>query len=321
MKHLSYAALILSAGALFAQDAKTGPSSTIVVSGDKKPKGLALNAERIKVPGLMMPESVAARKGKLYIANVGGAPMKSPKQGFFIIADLNGANSKVLFKGMLDDPKGFGFFDDNTVIISDHPSVKVLDIKNEKILAEIAVPKAGFLNDIVVLDKNNALLSDSGTGTVHLLTYKGGKLTLSPIKGLQGTVSGVNGLDFANNKLYLVTSTLGGNPKEGNIYTFTFTKGWTEGTLSKPWFDKQFGGGALDGIHFTNGHLLVSDWGKGGTKTSAAIYAVNEAEKKIAYGTGGRSSIADFGFSEDEWIYFPEMLENSIIKIHNPVAK
>ncbi|MGL5721850.1 MAG: hypothetical protein ACRCY4_05570 [Brevinema sp.] len=303
---------------IFAQsrDIVTGPSTGIFLPGERAPKDAkVLQGADIPVVGLSQPDSISVRKGLLYVANLG-----KKGKGFIIISDTNGGNSRKILEGMLSNPRGMGFFSDSLLLVADSPSLKVVDVQNDRVVAELAVAEAGLLNDVAIINNNTAVVSDSFKNSVYLVRFNGQTITVSPIAGLNGTVIGVDSLYYANNKIYIATSRRIGTAASGSIHTATLNNAMTSATLSTALTDGPIGGGYLSGIYVKGGKILVGDYGNG-RKGMGNFYAFEEASKKQILSTGGRTGVGDFGMSEDDWLYIPEVSRNKVIRLHNPIDK
>ncbi|SFB83627.1 hypothetical protein SAMN02745150_01011 [Brevinema andersonii] len=262
------------------------------------------------------PESVAIHNNMVYVANLGGQPRKSKRAGFFTRFAFDGTQVEKLFVGKLDDPKGFAFLNDDVMVVSDHPSVKLLNVATGKVITTFNIADASFLNDVAVINKETIVLSDTGSGTLYRITLSPNLdsiVQVIPITGLNATLNGINGItyDAESNKLFLVDSTFGGQPAKGNIYDFQFTTDdFSVGTLSAPWLSEPLGGGKLDGIAYVKGYVIVSDWDTG-------FYIFDANTKQLVSKGTGVNSAADFSVYKDK-IWFPEFLNNKVYFVRLP---
>ncbi|MGL5254602.1 MAG: hypothetical protein ACRC9L_06400 [Brevinema sp.] len=302
--------------ASFAQkrpDINSGPTSIVFLPSEKAPKEApGLEGVDIRVAGLSQPASVTVRKGMLYVANMGKG------KGFITVSDTNGAGSKKISQDLLSNPRGIGFFSDSLMLVTDNPHLKVIDPQNSRVVAEVAVPGAGLLDDVAIINSTTAFVSDSAKGSIYLVRLSGSSLTATPITGLDGTVAGVDSLYYTNSKLYLVTSQKVNPAASGSIHTATLNRDMTSATLSPALTDSPIGGGHLSGIYVKGPKILVGDYANG-RKGKANFYAFEESSKRQIMSTGGRTALGDFGMSEDEWLYIPEISGNKIIRLHNPI--
>lgn len=270
------------------------------------------------VTGFSTPESVAVHNDKVYVANLGGQPGESKGAGFFTRFSLDGTQVEKLFVGKLDDPKGFGFLNDDLMVVSDHPSVKLLNVATGEVVAVLQIAGAGFLNDVAVINQNTVALSDTQKGTVYRITLSPNLdsfVQATPITGLNGVLNGINGITYVAelNKLFLVDSTFGGQPAKGNIYDFQFTADdFSAGTLSAPWLSEPLGNGKLDGIAYVKGKIVVSEWDTG-------FYIFDANTKQFVSKGEGVNSVADFGVYKDR-IWFPEFINNKVYSVTLPRA-
>lgn len=272
----------------------------------------------LDIQGLDMPESIAINNNILYIANIGGLPMESQSKGF--ITQVMGGQTYKLFEGVLDDPKGFVFLDNDTILISDHPHVKILQLSTQKILASKEIFNAGFLNDMVLINSNTAILSDTIAGKAYKISWNSQNkdLIITEIKGIN--VSGITGLtyDTEQNILYFVSSTFGNDPNGGQIYQANSDNNWISATNFR-WNNKQIGAGGLDGLALSSNNklLLLSDWGAMGAKNNAVLYIYNIKARKLKNIISNFTRVTDLAISENK-IYIPELTQNQIVMIKIP---
>lgn len=282
---------------------------------------LTMGDQMVKIPlhtiveeGLTIPESVTIHKDTAYVANIGGAPMQSLQQGY--IAKVTKGEVTKLLEGKLDDPKGFVFLTDNIILVSDHPSVKLVDLSTQEILASVSL-EAGFLNDMVKLNDYTALLSDTGSGLIHRISVDTNysTLTLSVFEGVQE--NGINGLAFDknNNTLFFVTSTFGGDATKGHIFEAKLNEDFSTITSIEQWSTPQIGAGGLDGVVLEGDTIIISDWGKDGAENASKIYAYNIPTRELKFTIEGNiTSVADISLHQGK-LYLPEFLKHKITKI------
>ena len=127
---MQYHALIIDADKTTTEAAKIEPAKKEAVN--------------INVEGLIAPESVKLRNGKLYIANLGDP--NAPGDGFIIVANEDGSNPQKLFEGQLDSPKGFSFINDDIIIIPDQindssmiGNLVLANVKENKIITKLPI--------------------------------------------------------------------------------------------------------------------------------------------------------------------------------------
>lgn len=263
---------------------------------------------------LSTPESVVVRNNTIYVANIGGNPGASVGEGF--ITEYKNNTTKHLFVGLLDDPKGFAFLNDDTIIVSDHPNVKILQISTGTVLATLAINTPGFLNDVVLIDNTTALISDTGKGLVYKISISKDMTTLSYVVVTGIIENGINGLAFDNatSTLYFVTSTFGGDVTRGHVFQATLNNDYTTASNLSQWNTDILGAGGLDGLVLINGKLIVSDWGVGGNPNAAHIYVFN-SDRSLALTINGMiTSVADITI-DNSIVYLPEFTQNQITSI------
>ena len=308
-------AVVAISTTVFAQnrDMTTGPSTGIFLPEEKAPQGVkVLQAVNIRIAGLSQPDSITVRKGMLYVANLGKG------KGFITVSDTNGGNARKIMQNVLRNPRGMGFFSDTMLLVADSPSLKVIDVQNNRVVAELTVAEAGLLNDIAVINNNTAIVSDSMKNSIYLVRFNGTTITTTPIAGLNGSVVGVDSLYYANNKIYIATSKRA-DGASGSIHTATLNKDMTSATLSPALTAGPIGTGFLSGIYVKGGKILVGDHANA-AQGKGNFYTFDEASKKPLISSGGRTAIGDFGMSEDDWLYIPEVSANRVIRLHNPIA-
>lgn len=268
-------------------------------------------AVNINVEGLIAPESVKLRNGKLYIANLGDP--NAPGDGFIIVANEDGSNPQKLFEGQLDSPKGFSFINDDIIIIPDQindssmiGNLVLANVKENKIITKLPIEGSKFLNDTAVIDSNTVALTDTGASAVHFIKVDNNS-ALSITSSVTGIV-GANGILLDNGLLYIAGSTFGGDANGGDIYTLN-----TDGTGLTKWTAQRLGAGALDGIAINNGKLYVSDWGENMANNNACIYVFDlNTKEQLEKIEGSLSGVADIDLVNNV-IYIPE-LSTSLIK-------
>ncbi|MGL5955905.1 MAG: hypothetical protein ACRC0X_04790 [Brevinema sp.] len=256
---------------------------------------------------LAVPESVTVYNDVTYVANIGGSPTESSGKGF--ITQIKNNNASNLFVGLLDDPKGFAFLDDDTIIISDHPNVKLLKVSTGEVIASVVL-NPGFLNDLVLVNSSTALLSDTGKGLVYKVSINATKdqLSVATVSGI--SENGINGLswDNENKTLYFVTSTFGGDATRGHIFEAKLNNNYTSATRVSRWDTSQIGVGGLDGLVLNNGKLILSDWGV----DTSSIYIYDVSDRSLfATINGDITGVADITL-DNNMLYMPEFLKDQV---------
>jgi len=284
------------------------------------------------IDGLATPESVLVDDNdNIWVANIGEGGPGTLNNGFITKFDIAKHKVEHFFKDKMNDPKGFAFLDENTIIVSDHPEIRTYNISNptDNYTSMCEIPGgAGFLNDLVVLNDptsqtTRAIVSDTGKGTMIGVLFDpiSKEITLCrPLteitapKGLTNIV-GINGLVHKSDtdELYAVLSTFGGGKTKGAISkTKVLGTGPDKHTLFK---SAPIGMGGLDGIQFIGeDKLIVSDWGGEEPNTSKLfIYDISTGNLEMTI-SGNITSAADI-FVKGNIVYIPEFTKNQIISI------
>lgn len=272
--------------------------------------GLALSANAAQpqhIEGFSHPESVFVNKGEVYVSNIGEKlePMTKDNDGFISKLDKNGKVVELKWIENLNAPKGMNVIG-NTLYVVDIDTLKGFDIKSKKEVLNIPVSGAVFLNDIVVLDKNTLLVSDTGTGIIH--SFNLAKKTYETFTTLDSMYAGPNGLllDSKKKSLIVVGYDPAGKQKGSVVKIDLKTKKATK--ITEPL-------GALDGVVMAkNGDLLVSDWGE---NLQGVVYRVDSK--------GGVSKIdievmggpADM-YSDGKSLWIPRMVDKKVSIIDLP---
>lgn len=267
--------------------------------------------DKLKMDSLLIPESVAVHNGGIYTANIGGSPSASPLKGF--ITQLQKGRSTNLFLGLLDDPKGFGFLDNDTIIVSDHPNVKILKISTGEVIFTMPIKNPGFLNDLVMIDEQTGLLTDTGKGLIYKLSVSDDftSVSYSIVNGIKE--NGINGIVYnsSTKKVYFVTSTFGGDSSRGHIFELTSSNNFDSVTVTQ-WNLPQQGAGGLDGVAFYKNYLVISDWGVNGEENTSKIFGYDLNSRSLAFTIEGElTSIADITINKGK-IYLPEFLKHEV---------
>lgn len=283
-------------------------SKLVRLEGKNLEKSLPIEA--LAIDGLTIPESVVVHKGNVYVANIGGNPLESPKKGF--ITKFAENKTTHLFVGLLDDPKGFAFLNDDTIIVSDHPNIKILKISTEEVISTLPIDAPGFLNDLVLVDNKTALVSDTGTGLVYHVAISPDFSHLIEYKSVIGIIeNGINGLAF-NSKtktLYFVTSTFGGRSERGHIFETTLDNDFSTALNLEKWDLPQLGAGGLDGLVLVNDKLILSDWG---IENVSQLYAFNISDRSLDFTVkNNMTSVADMTIANGV-VYLPEFIASQV---------
>lgn len=237
---------------------------------------------------LKVPESVffdAANK-VLYASNIDGQPWERDGKGSIGKIGLDGKIIATEWVTGLNAPKGMGVYG-GKLYVADLDAVKVIDIREGKIIDNIIIDGAKGLNDISI-DKNGVIyVSDSQTKKIHRIEK--GKATVA-LENLQGP----NGVLAVGTTLYLLDA--GGLYKAGKDKSLTkITDGMDGGT---------------DGLEpVGNGDFIVSCW-------SGSIWYVHADGSKIHLLDTRDQKInsADIGYDAvNKIIYVPTFWKNNIV--------
>ena len=282
-----------------------------ITQGEEKAK---IAIKTLKIKELNTPESVVAYGENVYVSNLGGAPFESLKKGF--ITKFEQGKSNKLFEGLLDDPKGFVFLNEDTILVSDQPNVKILKISTGEVVFTLPIGGAGFLNDLVLVNKQVALLTDTGTGLIHKITVNAelNSIVSSIVEGV--SENGINGIahHVPTNKIYFITSTFGGDSTRGHIFEASFSDDFSSIKNLEKWELTQQGSGGLDGIAFLKKgektYLVISDWGKDNVSN---IFGYNIENRILEFTIDGDiGGVADISIDETGKLYLPEFTKGSV---------
>ncbi len=298
-----------------------------VVSTNSNGYKANLEAFRYDLEYLSTPESVVVHGGNIYVSNIGGQPGQSPDMGF--ITKFDGKdNVKLCDEITLNDPKGFAFIGNDYLLISNHPNITLVKTMEEDTCSVVQSTPiyggAGFLNDVVLLNNNIALVTDTGKGLIYKITINE-TFTEFKIETLTGiNHNGINGVTYDPNTstLFFVTSTFGGDATIGDLYSVQLDNNFNISSDITKWNDKQIGAGGLDGIALIHENKLVlSDWGKDGGENSAMLYIYDIPTKSLTVTISGDiTSTADITVNKD-MIYLPEFSKNRISTIDTSKEK
>lgn len=172
--------------------------------------------------------------GFLYVANINGNPRDKDGNGFISKVSLDGEILEEKFATGLDAPKGMGKTN-GKLYVTDIDRVIAIDISTGEILQTWPIEGAGFLNDISTNEAGNVWISDSATGSIHLLSEGAVSIWVQ-----SDSLKGPNGLLVEKNRILHVTF------EGGELFTFDMVSK----VMTK----------VADGL--TNGDGVVSD-GKG----------------------------------------------------------
>ena len=264
-------------------------------------------ANAVDFEGFSHPESVFVHKNDVFVSNLGEKldPMGKDNDGFITKLDKNGKIIELKWIANLNAPKGMNVIG-NTLYVVDIDTLKGFDIKSKKEVLNIPVEGGMFLNDIAVLDNNTLLVSDTGTGIIHIFNLKA--KTYETFTTLDSKYGGPNGilLDPKKKTLIVVGYDPAGKKKGGVVRIDITSKQVTE--LTEPL-------GALDGVVFSkNGDLLVSDWGENLQGVVYKIDSKGEVSKLELESMGGPADM----FSDGKYLWIPRMVDKKVTKIDLP---
>lgn len=157
-------------------------------------------------PKLNKPESIIydSNGDFLYVSNINGSPTKHDGNGFISKLNKNGEIIDLYWLSDLDAPKGL-FLKDDIIYCTDINKVYLISTASRKVLEQIDILEAKFLNDIIVTDNNSIIASDTKLNTVFIVNNK-------EVKRSKLFLKNANGLDYNNGNIYI-----GAN---GNIYNY-----------------------------------------------------------------------------------------------------
>ncbi|MDD7346320.1 ATP-binding protein [Helicobacter sp.] len=272
--------------------------------------GLAMSANAAQpqhIDGFSHPESVFVNKDEVYVSNIGEKlePMAKDNDGFISKLDKNGNVVELKWIANLNAPKGMNVIN-NTLYIVDIDTLKGFDLKSKKEVLNIPVDGAVFLNDIVVLDNNTLLVSDTGTGIIHQFNLA--KKQYQTFAKLDSQYAGPNGLLLDPKKKALIV--VGYDPagkQQGSVVSIDL-KSKKVRAITKPL-------GALDGVAVAkNGDLLVSDWG---TDLQGVIYRIDSKGQVSTIKIESMGGPADM-YSDEVSLWIPRMVDKKVSKIDLP---
>ena len=268
---------------------------------------LAWNASAEEITGFSHPESVFVIGNDVFVGNVGEKlePLSKDNDGFISKLDKSGKIVEMKFLSNLNAPKGMNAIN-GVLYVVDIDTLKGFDLVSKKEVLNLPIKGAVFLNDIVVLDNENLLVSDTGTGIIHKVNVKAGKYeTFVEVDSKFGGPNGIL-LDLANNRLITVGYDPNGKVK-GSIVSIDL-KSKKQSALSEPL-------GALDGVVLAkNGDLLVSDWGE---DLQGVIYRLDKKGKIQKLDLPAMKGPADM-VSDGENLWIPRMVEGKVLRIPLP---
>ncbi len=267
----------------------------------------SLSLQAKEFDGFASPESIYGNKHGIFVSNVGKEllPLEKDNDGFISKLDSNGNVIEKKFISNLNAPKGMNSIDD-ILYVADIDTIKGFDLNNKKEVFNLPIKNAVFLNAIEVLDNNTLLVSDTGTGIIHVIDIDNNKY--DTFVKLDSKFGGPNGLllDKNNNRLIVVGYDPAGKSK-GSVVAIDLNNK-KQLAITKPL-------GALDGIVFAkNGDMLVSDWGE---DLKGVIYRIDKNGNVKTIKMDFIKGPADM-FSDGKNLWIPKMAESKILKVNLP---
>lgn len=191
---------------------------------------------------LPMPESVVMVKAEsqyLLVSLIDGDPTQQDGKGGIAQIGLDGnIINREWYKG-LNAPKGMAL-SGNELWVSDIDRLLVIDINSRKLLRQIAISGAQFLNDVAIDAQGRVYVSDTFTHTVYRLQQGDLAIYAQNIQAANGLLPQKDGLLIAandkllhidhNKKIRTITQQLfpeadGIQPWKDNSYLLTSWKG------------------------------------------------------------------------------------------------
>ncbi len=150
--------------------------------------------------GFEAPEGAAlAPDGSYFISNIGPGP-EDAKDGNGYISRLNadGTVAAAKFVEGMDAPAGLAV-KDGILYAADRAGVAMFDAATGEAKGKALIEGAGFLNDMTVW-KDDVLVSDSGTATIHKITPEG-----ASVFAQSDGWAGINGILGDGDRLLIAT--------------------------------------------------------------------------------------------------------------------
>jgi glucose/arabinose dehydrogenase len=236
-----------------------------------------------------VPESVLfyAKTKTIFVSNIDGDASAKDGKGSVSKLDADGKNKVSEWARGLNAPKGMGFFGDE-LYVADVDVLRIYNLKTGALLDTVGIAGAVFLNDVTVDEAGNVYISDSRTGTIHLVNPK--RNTQAFVTGLKGP----NGLLWHNNLLYYAD--------RGELWYRTVT-----GQLVKVATGME---ASTDGIvPVDNGAFIVSCW-------SGVVYhvAAEGTVTTLLNLKDSKTNTADIGYDPaTKTVYIPTFFKNKVM--------
>ena len=166
--------------------------------------------------GLDGPESAFydVESGFVFLSNVGNRGSDPQKNGFISKVTLQGQVTQLKWYEGLQDPKGIRSYE-GTLWVSDVTRLVAVDIASGRLMKEVEIQGATFLNDVAVGIDGTVYVSDMAKSTIHQykdgsqsvfdsgehLEHPNGLLVVGQTLYVGGWGSGFNPNDFSTNVL------------------------------------------------------------------------------------------------------------------------
>lgn len=226
---------------------------------------IALQGQSVvnKITGVFQhPESVTSDLKYFYVSNLGKElkPMATDSDGYITRLSKKGEvlDTNFLPHIPLNSPKGLTVLQDN-LWIADVNRILVVSLKNKKLIWTKEFPETKYLNDIVVKDEFTIYVSASDINVIYEIDLLQDTLRSYDTQGL---IDGPNGMAIDNLSDNLYVAGYGNGNKAGYVCRFNLRTGEV---------NKISNSGYFDGIYFTYGKYIYTDWGSG-SKANGKIF-------------------------------------------------
>ena len=263
-----------------------------------------LPAQKLKIlwqitENLDSPESayVDPRSGFLFLSQIGGSGREKDGRGWISKLTTDGHWVEEKWITGLNAPKGLRSHGD-TLWVSDIDRIVGMKISSGKIIHDVPVPGAKFLNDLACGPDGTVYVADMIASRIY--AYREGKLSIFA-EGER--MESPNGLLVHDGKLYVAAwgFTDDFNPTTpGRLFSLDLK------TKKKTLITRQPTGN-LDGLEIDRcGDFFVTDW-----KAGKLFYIRKNGEAKVIY--QGKNGEADHAYlRESDTIIIPQMLEKKL---------
>jgi DNA-binding beta-propeller fold protein YncE len=236
------------------------------------------------------PESVLYNEqtNQIYVSNINGKPTEKDGNGFISLLDTTGKILSLRWVTGLDAPKGMAVSND-TLYVTDIDKVRLISLREAKIIGTIDVDGAGFLNDIVIVENGTAYISDTQENKIFSLIN--GKVGTWLENKLLETPNGMALFNDGNLAVGVKNSVLKVILKTKNIKLFIDDTGPVDGI-----------------IHEENNKFILTNW-------EGRILLASPSEKIVLYSkTEDNKQTADIGYLPDKKIVLiPTFYDNRVV--------